>query len=547
MITKLKKFRFSSVAFIFLFLLQMTLALICCNLKSGFHVDEMWSFGLSNSFYFPHVFWNGYMDQSWIDPNFIHSYLTVDPAHKFRFDSVYFNLSNDAHPPLYFFILHAISSLFPGVFSKWFGLVPNLIFYALTLILIFSLSKILFKDDIAALGPVALWGFSPIALNLVTLIRMYLLLIVFALIYLNVIYRIYSESCSACNLFALFVITFLGFITHFYFYIFVFVSSLVFGMYFLVKRGLCFALKFGMVTVCSVALSFVYFPSAISNMFGNHYAEAAASQSGVHVLIHRLVLFFQQSSNDFFFNSKIVLIVFSLLVIGAFLVSSIKFRGDFFSERVRFLTLIFVSSLNFYILASYISPFFSSRYVCLAYPGFLFFAYGTLFFTACSFIRLENNLAHVKHFECARQGRFIYKIIVVPVLLVCISNLLVFPSSNRYILAKSGANERAVASYENSEGLFISYDYYQLTAKLTEASHLSRIHALIPDKAVINDFCDRETISSDNLIVYMNDRKCAHRVLNQLKRKLGYSRYESLPGYSRVEDGTTCFAYVLFK
>ncbi len=43
-----------------------------------------------------------WMPTGWI-PTFIQSYLTVDTGHVFRFDSVFYNLSNDAHPPSLFF------------------------------------------------------------------------------------------------------------------------------------------------------------------------------------------------------------------------------------------------------------------------------------------------------------------------------------------------------------------------------------------------------------------------------------------------------------
>ena len=95
-----KRCKFYGVLFAVMFVAALLVAIYYCNLKTGFHVDELWTFGLSNSFYFPHIFWENNMDANWMDPTFIQSYLTVDTGHVFRFDSVLYNLSNDAHPPL---------------------------------------------------------------------------------------------------------------------------------------------------------------------------------------------------------------------------------------------------------------------------------------------------------------------------------------------------------------------------------------------------------------------------------------------------------------
>ena len=80
-------------------------------------------------------------------------------------------------------VLHAISSCFPGQFSKWFGLIPNLLYYAVTIIFLYKIGKLIKKDKYFAFFPVLFFGFSIAAVNMVTYIRMYMLLTMWCTIF----------------------------------------------------------------------------------------------------------------------------------------------------------------------------------------------------------------------------------------------------------------------------------------------------------------------------------------------------------------------------
>lgn len=62
-----KRCKFYGVLFAVMFVAALLVAIYYCNLKTGFHVDELWTFGLSNSFYFPHIFGKTiWMPTGWI-------------------------------------------------------------------------------------------------------------------------------------------------------------------------------------------------------------------------------------------------------------------------------------------------------------------------------------------------------------------------------------------------------------------------------------------------------------------------------------------------
>ena len=79
--------------------------------KKGTHSDEEWSFGLANSYYEPYIYSSDndlYAKNSnkWIKGQILKNYLSVQKGERFSFGSVYYNMSCDTHPPLYFFVLH---------------------------------------------------------------------------------------------------------------------------------------------------------------------------------------------------------------------------------------------------------------------------------------------------------------------------------------------------------------------------------------------------------------------------------------------------------
>ena len=275
-------------------------------------------------------------------------------------------------------------------------------------------------------------------------------------------------------------------------------------------------------------------------MFGNHYVESASSQSGVMVLLRRIWQFLGSSSVDLFFGSRLLLIAcFCLSIALCFYLLWNKKINREHPESI-YIVLLFNSSLVFYVTACYVSPFTSSRYICLAYPGLLLFGFGMfLYLFRYLQIRYRNNT------DFNFRGTILVSVVFVCAIIAADS---VFFSSNAlYLYPKSADNEAAVEKYAGSTGLFVSYDYYQLTAKLLEVAKLSRVHALIPDQKAISSFCDRNYIDSDDLVVYMNNHDCEEEVLSQLKDELGYSGFKKLPGYTQIDDGTSCFVYVLYR
>ena len=80
-------------------------------------------------------------DRTWMEGEELRNEFVVLEGEEFRYSVVKMMQSWDVHPPFYYYLIHTVSSLSPGVFSKWQGIVVNLIAYVLSFYL---LAKVVF-------------------------------------------------------------------------------------------------------------------------------------------------------------------------------------------------------------------------------------------------------------------------------------------------------------------------------------------------------------------------------------------------------------------
>ena len=183
---------------------------LACMSKSGMHEDEFYSYYSSNRT-------NGFYAEHTVSTEVMLDELKVLDGCGYNFPLVKEVQSWDVHPPIYYFVLHFVCSLTSGIFSKWQGLVINLICLAISIILMKRLGTIMLPDnpllvDIAVMT----WGLSPALLSGVVFIRMYMLLTVWIL----AVTLLHVKKIPDLRFWILlWILTFLGFMTHYYFLI----------------------------------------------------------------------------------------------------------------------------------------------------------------------------------------------------------------------------------------------------------------------------------------------------------------------------------------
>lgn len=236
----------------------------CCE-KDFFDGDEMFSYSLSNGYYTPFLRWNKDWWNQWHDTDYLTEQITVSAGEAFDYGSVIYNQTQDVHPPVFYCVLHTICSLDPGHFSKWQGISLNLIFYGLTLILLYRTACIMLGDETAAVIPMLHYGVCAGAVTTVIYIRMYMLLTLLCVldVYLH---SLLLKKCKKRNrvLAAIFLTTVVGGLTQYYFFVFAVISSAIYcAMELPDSARKC--VQYGMTRTGSVIAALLIFPSAITH------------------------------------------------------------------------------------------------------------------------------------------------------------------------------------------------------------------------------------------------------------------------------------------
>lgn len=162
-----------------------------------------------------------YEEPVWITAEQFKDYITTDSRDNFNYLSVYFNVKDDNHPPLHFMALHTVSSIFRGKISPWMGCSINLVLILGICVLLMKICReFLFQDKEPGIAVCILYACSMAGIATLLLIRMYAMLTFFcmAALYLHMKKRKTGQWKSGNKL--LMLVTVCGFLTQYYFVIF---------------------------------------------------------------------------------------------------------------------------------------------------------------------------------------------------------------------------------------------------------------------------------------------------------------------------------------
>ena len=244
--------------------------------KCGMHIDEIYTFGLSNSHYAPFItsLKDGDMNDKVFTKQEFWDYMTVADD-KFDFGSVYYNQSQDTLPPLYYWIINVISSIWSGKLLKWPPLIFNIILYVLTLIFLYAICMNVCRDTRISSFCVFLYGMSRIGLSTVLFIRMYMLLTFFTVLFTYLILLLLNQrKLRYCMLISL--IIFAGMMTHYYFAIYAGITCLFVDIYFAVKKEYRQLAIFSCFAAIGVILMLLAFPAFFSQFSANKVASGTS-------------------------------------------------------------------------------------------------------------------------------------------------------------------------------------------------------------------------------------------------------------------------------
>lgn len=266
--------------------------------KESFHSDEAWSFGLANSYYEPYIQYNDDVTEikntdTWVSSQTFKDYFTVQKGERFSFGSVYYNMSHDTHPPLYFFLLHFLCSFFPNQYIFSLGFIINMIAYIFMAIYIYKLLVLITKSRAFSLIGVLFATFSLAMLCMTMYVRMYMLVATIAVIYtyINAKLFYYEEYRSKISSYILLgIISCIGALTDNFFLPYAFAITVVMCICWLIKRQFKTFFKYASCMLIGIGLSIAIFPRTVMSAFqmlsgasSDTVSETASSVAGMQV------------------------------------------------------------------------------------------------------------------------------------------------------------------------------------------------------------------------------------------------------------------------
>ena len=379
-------------------LLQLAVISLVIHRKQAFYIDELWSFNLANSYFYPVLYgiepnWLN----TWLDPKAFADLLVVSPDHRFAFDSVWSNQAADVHPPLYYAVLHFLCSCFPGQWGKWLGLLPNLVCFIITQIVLFGIAERMSPVKAKvwfALSVIFFYGFTYGAICSATIVRMYMMLTMFVTVSLALNLIIIDKALrqgdisKECVWLAGLYLS--GFLTQYLFVVpMFFCSGATLLIIYVTKGGKAAALYAGL-TSLGILGGFVLFPATWEHLIGVSYRGAQARELILDApILDRLYVFGKilNENTGFKFFLAAVLCFIAVLMVKTF--CSIKFvrtpegQGyfrfdsrmppvrlgwDLRAAQMSLLVIVFTSVASMFVM-SRITEIVDSRYIMPLFPA----------------------------------------------------------------------------------------------------------------------------------------------------------------------------------
>lgn len=331
--------------FLIIWVAQMAAAFYFCTQKQGFHEDEYYTYystARTAGFYVE--------DGQWMDRETYRNEFVVLPGERFQYGLVKRVQSWDVHPPMYYWVFHTVASLAPNVFSKWIGLSVNLFFYGINIILLTYLSYLVSGRDVRLSLLVTLaYGFSPAALSGVVFIRMYEMLTAFVLLcgilHMQAVERGGKKLPLIRSLVPMMAVTYIGFLTQYYYFIFLFFLAIAFCLWLLWRdRNVWNCLRYGISQAAAFGLAYLTYPSFPAQMFrGQRGAQATENFFDVSNTLDR-IRFFLDLLDRYVFGHQLylLLLVIVLLAVTAWrqsrrnVVTAVQERGRIVTEKMQY-------------------------------------------------------------------------------------------------------------------------------------------------------------------------------------------------------------------
>lgn len=277
---KLDKHQIITKSIWIILIMFQAICMLTINLNSRPSGDEWFTYGLSNNTD-GHIFMNEkWINEKtegtgWVSTEYFKDYLLVNEGEEFDFGSVLYNQKKDVHPPLYYILVHFLCSFTAGEVLMIHGGIINVIFLIAINMILWIMGKEFFSSDYERLLPAFTLCMSASVAVLYSYDRMYTMLAFFCLCITCLQLKLQKDIKNRRALLLTGVVTCLGCLTHYYFYMYLFAAFVIFA----IERLILSKIKIKELFPCVVAhcigglTAIILYPTAIKHVLFSYRGE----------------------------------------------------------------------------------------------------------------------------------------------------------------------------------------------------------------------------------------------------------------------------------
>lgn len=346
---------------------QSIVTIYATTQRKYLHIDEFYTYGLMQ-YKRAFIFENEDFFNEWHDKEYFNEYLVGNEENRFDFSQAYKNQADDVHPPIYYMLLK-FAYIFSGTeFSIWPAVVLNCIFMILETITLFFIGRKVFKSNRYA---VLLCVFNAVSISSIEtsiFIRMYQLTILNTLLIILWHLNMENKELKPINLITLFLLIFIGFLTHYYYAIIVAVLFFIYIIKNIKDKNKDNIIKYVLTIAMSGILSIVVFPYSILHIFFGYRGVSGIGKTISFGIKNKIIQYIELIDKNVFngqFNS-IILIFLIILVLVLF--KKIICKQINKKEKAKEIIYIILPTVIYGIFVILTSPFNDLRYLMPIVP-----------------------------------------------------------------------------------------------------------------------------------------------------------------------------------
>lgn len=332
--------------------------------KSYIHMDEAYSLGLA-SYDKVEIQDNEDFYNTWHDGKYYEDYLCVNDDEIGQYKQVYENQKNDVHPPLYYLILRFAMGFHKNSYSKWPGIIINMIIYAfVTIFMYLILNKILkdkykYKEKSAIIAMVSSLVLASI--TNVIYIRMYALSTLNVLITTYLHLKLLDKKEIDYKLLTFIGVSALaGSLTHYYYLFYLAMMFIMFAIKYIKEKRYKELIAYTVTMCIAGAISLIIFPYSIKHLFFGYRGQGALSKLTQISEFLKSIKMYIKKFNRHAFNG--LLFILLALIVGLGIYKKVN-KKKIFENKNQYIKYIAIPTAFYTLLVSLSAPWIELRYI----------------------------------------------------------------------------------------------------------------------------------------------------------------------------------------